>query len=294
MNVKSKKYKIGNVEVTRISDLILDNYTHASLLPDWNSLTNQQKMESTGSMEAKTAFMSNHTWLVKTRNHTILVDTGVGNYKDRPFTPYFDNLDTPYLQNLRDAGVKPEDVDYVLTTHLHVDHVGWNTRLSHGEWVPTFPRAKYVFSKKEYEYFKDPANKNDRNKTSVIIQKDSVEPIVEAGLAEMIDIDGSDFIDGLTFEPTPGHTVDHASITLTSKGENAIFSGDLFHNPLQIHYPEFNSIFDAFDEKSRTSRLWGIHYAIENDATVFSSHFAESSAGVVRKQGKKFDWEYLI
>ena len=217
----------------------------------------------------------------------------VGNDKERPFTPYFDHLHLSYLDKLSNVGIKPEDVDYVLMTHLHVDHVGWNTRLSNGEWVPTFPKAKYVFSKEEYEYYKDPANHNDRNKTSVIIQKDSILPIIEAGLAEMIYIDGSEFTEGLSFKPTPGHSINHSSITLSSRGKNALFSGDIFHAPIQVRYPELNSIFDAFTDQARSSRLWGIEYAADQHATVFSSHFPESSAGLVEQKGKKFNWQYI-
>jgi Zn-dependent hydrolases, including glyoxylases len=293
MNIESKTYKVGDVEVTRISESIIDNLTHVSLFPDWNLLTDQQKKASLYSMEAKPALLSTHTWLVKTRKHIILVDTAAGNDKERSFTPYFDHLHLPYLEKLSKAGIKPEDVDYVLMTHLHVDHVGWNTRLSNGEWIPTFPNAKYVFSKGEYEYYKDPVNHNDRNKTSVIVQKDSVLPIIEAGLAEMICIEGTEFIDGLSFKPTPGHSINHSSIILSSRGENALFSGDIFHNPIQVCYPELNSIFDAFADQARSSRLWGVEYAADHHATVFSSHFPESSAGLVARSGEGFEWQYI-
>ena len=293
MDIESKTYEVGDVEVTRISESILDSFTLASLFPDWNSLTDQQKMALSGSVEAKSTLMSTHTWLIKTRKHTILVDTAAGNDKDRPFTPYFDHLHLSYLEKLSNAGIKPGDVDYVLMTHLHVDHVGWNTQLSNGEWMPTFPNAKYVFSKEEYDYYKDPANHNDRNKTSVIIQKDSILPIIESGLAEMIYIDGSEFIDGLSFKPTPGHSINHASITLSSRGENALFSGDIFHFPIQVNYPELNSIFDAFADQARSSRLWGVMYAADHHATVFSSHFPESSAGLVARSGENFKWQYI-
>ena len=293
MDIESKTYRVGEVEITRITESVLDSFTPSSLLPGWNSLTEEQKMASPYTMEAKPSLLSTHTWLVKTRKHTILVDTASGNDKERPFTPYFNQLSLPYLERLSDVGIKPEDVDYVLMTHLHVDHVGWNTRLYNGEWIPTFPNARYVFSKEEYEYYKDPANHNDRNKTSVIVQNDSILPIIEAGLAEMIYIDGTEFIDGLSFKPTPGHSVNHSSITLSSRGENALFSGDIFHNPVQISCPELNSIFDAFTDQARSSRLWGVEYASEHHATVFSSHFPQSSAGRVVSSGENYKWFYI-
>lgn len=237
--------------------------------------------------------MSIHTWLLKTKKHTIIIDPGVGNCKNRPFTPDFHHLNTPFLKRLRKTGFKPEDVDYVLMTHLHVDHVGWNTTHSDGELIPTFSNAEYIFSKKEYEYFNDPANHNERNKTSVLVQKDSIQPIIDAGLASMIKVDDYEVVDGLKFVSTPGHSIDHVSITLTSQGENALFSGDLFHTPVQIQYPELNSIYDAFGDLALKSRRWGINYAKDHHATVFSSHFPLSSAGHIVEHGKSFEWKFI-
>ncbi len=126
----------------------------------------------------------------------------------------------------------------MLHTHLHVDHVGWNTTLVNGRWVPTFPKAKHVFSAKEYAYFTDPANLNERNRTSFQVQADSVTPIVESGMAEMIEVRGDEVIPGFSLHSTPGHTVDHASILLESAGAHAIFPGDIAHHPIQIVEPQ--------------------------------------------------------
>lgn len=295
--LKNKVYRIGDITVTRIGELILDQYTPALLFPDWDAkmLINHQNWLSPDSMSQtfEYAFMNVHTWVLKTPRHTILIDPGVGNNKNRPYTPAFAHLQLPFLERLAEAGVKPEAVDFVLMTHLHVDHVGWNTRFVDGRWIPTFPNARYIFSKKEFEYYQDPANHTDRNKTSVIIQQDSVVPMIEAGLAEMINIDGSEFIDGLSFRPTPGHSVDHSSICLSSCGENALFAGDLLHHPIQIRYPELNSTFDAFTEQARASRLWALKFATEQRALLFSSHFPESAAGTVAHKEGKFAWQYL-
>ncbi|HEY3425415.1 MAG TPA: MBL fold metallo-hydrolase [Negativicutes bacterium] len=297
MTIKSKTYQVGDVNVTRIDELVLNNVTPSALFPNWDTevLRDHQSWLSPGSMDAnlKYALMSVHTWVVKTRHHTILIDTGVGNDKERPFTPGFDHLQLPYLEKLSAVGVEPEAVDYVLLTHLHVDHVGWNTRRVNGHWVPTFPNARYVFSKTEYEYYKDTANHNTRNKTSVVIQQDSVVPIIEAGLADMINIDGSEFIDGLSFNPTPGHSIDHSTISLSSCGAEALFVGDLLHHPIQVRYPEWNSMFDAFPEQACSSRLWALEYAAKRQAILFSSHFPESSAGLVTRKGKRFAWHYI-
>ncbi len=239
------------------------------------------------------ALMSVHTWVVRTPRHIILIDTGVGNDKNRPYTPGFDHLQLPYLEKLAAIGVKPEAVDYCLMTHLHVDHVGWNTQCKDGQWVPTFPNARYVFSQKEYEYYTNPANHTERNKTSVIILKDSIVPVINAGLADMITIDGSEVVDGIAFMPTGGHSIDHASIRLSSRGEEALFTGDLLHHPIQVRYPELNSIFDAFGEQAQRSRCWALEYAVRQHATLFCSHFPESSAGTVTYSGQNFSWQYL-
>lgn len=296
MNMKGKTYQVGDATVTYVGEIITNNVMPSTLFPNWSPdlLADHQSWLSGNSIDpySKQLFMSIHTWVVKTKYHTILIDTGVGNNKRRPFTPHFDNLQLPYLQNLLSAGVEPEAVDYVLATHLHVDHVGWNTQKVDDQWVPTFPNARYVFSKAEYEYYQNPANHNDRNKTSVIVQKDSIEPIIAAGLADMIKIDGNELIDGLSFKPTPGHSIDHTSIALTSQGEEALFVGDLLHHPIQVRYPELNSIYDAFPEQARLSRRWALEYAAEHKAILFCSHFPESSAGTVAHYNHTFHWTY--
>lgn len=296
MFINFKTYQVGDVQVTRVGELILESYTPTSLFPNWDTkpLMDHQHLLSPNSMDVGfQPLMSVHTWVVRTKDHTILIDPGVGNNKSRPFTPAFDHLQLPFLERLAAAGVRPEAVDYVLMTHLHVDHVGWNTQRVDECWVPTFPNARYVFSKTEYEYYKDPANHTDRNKTSVIILQDSIIPIIDAGLAEMINIDGSEFIDGLSFIPSSGHSIDHSSISLSSCGEEALFVGDLLHHPLQVRFPELNSVFDAFAERSRSSRLWALEYAAERRAILFSSHLPESAAGLVIRDGERFAWQYI-
>jgi len=291
MNTRiTDNYEVGNVKIFPNNETVLNNLNIDNILPDLNSPNNPI---SRNTVNLEPICLSIHTWLLKTKKHTIIIDPGVGNSKNRPFTPNFHHLNTPFLEGLRRTGFKPEDVDYVLMTHLHVDHVGWNTTLSDGEWIPTFPNAEYIFSKKEYDYFNDPVNHNDRNKTSVLVQSDSIQPIIDAGLASMINVDGYEVVDGLRFVSTPGHSIDHASITLSSQGENALFTGDLFHTSVQIQYPELNSIYDAFDVQARSSRHWGIKYAIENHSIVFSSHFPESSKGKIIEDKNGLGWKYI-
>ena len=274
---RPKTYRIGSAEVTRIPELRLDGFTPAALLPDWPEVddASARRMPESFAPDGLRVLLSVHSWLIRDRGRTILVDAGAGNDKDRPHARYFDRLRTPYLDRLAAAGVAPEAVDYVLLSHLHVDHVGWNTRLVDGAWVPTFPNARYVFSRREYEFFGDPANRSERNRNSIQARLDSVDPVVAAGLADPIETDGREVIPGLSFHPTPGHSPDHASIVLESDGERAIFAGDVLHHPVQVERPDLVSIFDA-----------------DPEATLFASHFASTAAGRVVRDGNGFAWRF--
>ena len=290
----SSIYTVGDAKVARVVDCQIDAFEPAGLLPDWS--TQQQPlldaMPETMTPDGRRILLSIHSWVVWLGDKIILIDTGVGNDKPRPFAPYFDQLTTPYLGQLEALGIAPEAVDYVLHTHLHVDHVGWNTRLVDGRWQPTFPNARHVFSAKEYVFFSDPANAGNRHRTSFQTQQDSVTPIIEAGLADMIDIDGREAIPGFSFHSTPGHSVDHASIVLESAGNEALFAGDVFHHPVQVFAPHLLSIFDPDKNTTLRSRRWALDFATDRGALLFSSHFPASAAGTVSRRGADYTWAF--
>ncbi|HMH76417.1 MAG TPA: MBL fold metallo-hydrolase, partial [Candidatus Udaeobacter sp.] len=169
-----------------------------------------------------------HTFVVKTPDLTVLVDTCIGNDKDRGGRRPFHMLRTGFLDTLRAAGVAPDAVDVVICTHLHVDHVGWNTRLDDGRWFPTFPRARYLFARREWEHWTSEDDDGTRR-----IMADSVAPVLDAGLAELVSMDHQ-VTDEIRLEPTPGHTPGHVSVRLTSRGADAVITGDLMHHPVQI------------------------------------------------------------
>ena len=268
-------YSVGDARVARVQDCELENFKPIDLLPELSEEQRQrlERMPETLTRDGQHVLLSIHTWVIWLGGKTILIDTGAGNDKPRPFAPYFDRIKTPYLERLRSVGVSPEAVDYVLHTHLHVDHVGWNTSLVDGIWKPTFPNARHIFSAKEYAYFTEPANHTDRNRTSFQTVADSVTPVIEAGLADMIVIKGTEAIPGFTFHSTPGHTVDHASIVLESQGEQALFAGDVLHHPLQVYEPDLLSVFDPKRYPTLTSRRWALDFAADHNAAMFSSHF---------------------
>lgn len=275
MTTESTIYRVGDASITRITDRLLTTLPGPKILPDWTEAAvapwrDAMRPEMLND-DGQTLIMSVHSWLIRIGGLTVLVDTGIGNGKSRPFNRVFDQLNTDYLRRLASAGVTPEDVDLVLLTHLHVDHVGWNTRWIDGRWQPTFPNARYVYSQAEEDFYATPASEPRR-----MIFDDSVKPLIEAGLVQRMDNAGGEIEAGFRFHPTPGHSVGHMSISLTSNGQTALFGGDVMHHPLQLHHPDWNSVFCADGEPARESRAWALD-AIRNGSTYFSSHFPGSS-----------------
>jgi glyoxylase-like metal-dependent hydrolase (beta-lactamase superfamily II) len=283
-------HRIGSATITRVDETTF-GFAPEGLFPDWD----ERDSHALGACFATTSLdltnrrlsLQTHLWVVEIDGLTIIVDTGIGNGKARSFSKLFDRLDNPLLDRLKEAGFQREQVDYVLLTHLHVDHVGWNTHWLDGRWAPVFPNATYVFGKQEQDYFGTPAGAARR-----MVFEDSVLPIIEAGLARTVSDAGDEIIDGIQFVPTPGHSIGHMAISIRSRGETALFSGDVMHSPLQVYRPAWNSTFCLDQEQARTSRDWLLAHAAETKATVFAAHFPETSAGTVRHSRDGFEWRY--
>jgi glyoxylase-like metal-dependent hydrolase (beta-lactamase superfamily II) len=177
------------------------------------------------------------SYVVRMPGRTILIDTCVGNDKPRPENAVWNMRQGSYLDDLKRAGVTPEQVDTVVCTHLHVDHVGWNTRWLDGRWSPTFPNATYVIPGEEYEFWKRESERGDESSNCI---RDSVIPIVEAGRAQLVDPDHA-IAPSLRFEPTPGHTPGHVCVRLATPAGDAVFSGDLMHRTVQVAEPQWSS-----------------------------------------------------
>ena len=220
-----------------------------------------------------------HTFVVKAPDLTVLVDTCIGNDKDRGGRRPFHMLRTGFLDTLRAAGVTPEAVDVVICTHLHVDHVGWNTRLDDGRWVPTFPRARYLFARREWEHWTSEDDDGTRR-----IMADSVAPILDAGLAELVPMDHH-VTDEIWLEPTPGHTPGHVSVRLASRGADAIITGDLMHHPMQCAMPHRAAMFDMDKEAGRATRMGFVEKYADSGVLVIGAHFAGPTAGHIRTYG---------
>jgi glyoxylase-like metal-dependent hydrolase (beta-lactamase superfamily II) len=232
----------------------------------------------------QTVLGSIHTWLVRTPQSTILVDTCVGNDKERTL-PDMSGLALPWLERLAEAGVQPEDVDYVLCTHLHVDHVGWNTRLVDGEWVPTFPNARYLINQREFDFWKpdNPASAGIDINTNVF--EDSIQPVFDRDQILLWDGD-YEIDDSFRLAMATGHTPGHNVGWLESKGERALFAGDSMHSAMQVFEPSWSSAFCVDPDESAATRVRLIESCAENNALLCPAHFAAPHAYRVVPRGK--------
>ncbi|HWA19176.1 MAG TPA: MBL fold metallo-hydrolase [Devosia sp.] len=225
-------------------------------------------------------------WILRTGSETILIDSGVGNRKVRP-AARMHMLNTLVPQWLDAAGASPDAVSHVLMTHLHSDHVGWNTTLDGERWVPTFPQARYLIPKSDFDYFK---GLRDSGKTSDTSFDDSLMPIVEAGLADFIDT-RTELPGGLRPVEAFGHTPGMLNYWIKSKGDTGVFSADVFHHPVQILNPAWNTAFCIIPDAAITTRANLLTEAAASGALVMPCHFPAPHTGYVRKQGDGYAFE---
>jgi glyoxylase-like metal-dependent hydrolase (beta-lactamase superfamily II) len=229
--------------------------------------------------------MSIHSLVVETPSRRIVVDTGLGNDKQGRNVPTWNNRDGPFLDTMTAAGFPPDSIDTVLCTHLHVDHVGWNTRLVDGTWVPTFANARYLFGKIEYEHWRDHSDTPDKK----AVFADSVKPIVDAGKAELIASDAR-LTDEISMIPTPGHSPGHMSIHIRSDGEEGLLTGDVAHHPCQMAHLDWSSTADSDPIRSAETRRALFARFADRPVLVIGGHY---NAGHVRREGDAFKFVAL-
>ena len=216
-------------------------------------------------------------FVLEIRGQRLVIDTCVGNDRDREL-PQCADLQTAFLEDLKSAGFDPNSIDFVLCTHLHFDHCGWNTKLEGGHWVLTFPKARYLFGRKEWAYWQQVLKEKSQDVRHIL---DSVQPIIDAGLAVFVDTNHK-LMDEIWLEPSHGHTPGHVSVHVSSRGQEAVVTGDVFHNPIQLAEPEICSAACVDKEMSRQTRREFIARYGNGPVRFFAIHFNEPVGRVVR------------
>ena len=282
---------LGDMKIARVLEMNTPDFDPYEFFPettqdDWEPHLHWLKPHAMDPISGNLVFPM-QSYVVRSKHHTILIDSCVGNDKERPFRPNWHRKnDSTYMDNLATLGLSPEDVDIVMCTHLHPDHVGWNTKLLDGRWVPTFPNAEYVFSRKEFDYWKE---FNERRPLDHLI--DSVLPIEAAGQAKLVAND-HEIDDSVWLESTPGHTPDHFSIRLSSAGSDAVFTGDMIHSPIQTYQPDWSARPDYQNAIAGNTRRVFLEKYCESGVLVCTSHFPLPSAGLIVPDGNAFKFEY--
>ncbi|MET4798549.1 MBL fold metallo-hydrolase [Bradyrhizobium sp. LB11.1] len=282
----SLKYSAGDLTIHRIIEQETTFLPALDLLPGLTAdvlAENRPWMKKAKALDDEDVLiLCFQSYVIKTPHHTILVDSCIGNDKPRPRPKWNMKTDDTYLRGLAGAGFSVEDIDFVMCTHLHVDHVGWNTRIENGRWVPTFPKARYVFAKQEFDYWTE-----QNAKAEVAPFADSVLPVVEAKRHEIVGNDHQ-IGDHVRILPTPGHTPGHVAFTFGRGKDDAVFSGDLMHSPIQTLYPEMSVKFDVDQAQAATTRRGFLERYCDTDTLCCTAHFPSPSVGKIRRKGSGF------
>ena len=227
------------------------------------------------------ARLSVHALVVDTPSRRIVVDTCVGNHKNLPLEQWSQRKG-PFLEDLEASGFPAESVDTVLCTHLHFDHVGWNTILVDGRWRPTFPNARYLVAREEWAHWE--AQEGDFATT---VLSESVRPVWQAGLIDLVDTSHR-VCDEVWLEPTPGHTPGHVSVRISSREEDAVITGDMIHHPCQFAEPGWGSVADSDLDQGIATRESFFERNVDTPTLVIGTHFAGPTAGRVVRDGRAY------
>ncbi|MBT2441753.1 MBL fold metallo-hydrolase [Streptomyces sp. ISL-36] len=292
-NQSTQRTMLGDVEIVRVVEWQGGFAPARHLVPDSGAEVWKDNEDWLApdhwQPDSDTAVMALQTWVLRSGGRTVLIDTGVGNGRERPGMPQFHHWQGDFLGPLARAGVRPEDVDIVVNTHIHADHVGWNTRDVGGQWVPTFPNAQYLIPAADDAHFGSApggAGGDGRPSDDDLVYADSIAPVRRAGQAVLWDGDHR-IDDHLTLESAPGHTPGSSVMRLASRGERAVFVGDVLHSPVQILRPACNSCFCLDPEQAAASRRRILRRAASEGELVVPAHFAGTGAVEVHRDGER-------
>ena len=289
-------HSIGDARVTGVIEYSGPTHDPAFLYPAVDKAERDAVLKANASWLAPNHYAPNidrlivtiQLWVVQAGGNVIIIDTGVGNRKPRA-AERMDRLNTLVMPWLESIGAGPNQVTHVVMTHMHTDHVGWNTVEKDGRWVPTFPKARYLFPRDEFDHWKDLYDRGDKDVNQGSFA-DSVLPVIEAGLGEFMD--GKAEVAGcLAPEPVPGHAPGMLSFRLRSRGEEGLFCADILHNAIQIVRPDWNDRYCLWPDKALESRAAGLKRACERGALLMPMHLGAPYCGYVRRQGDGYAFE---
>lgn len=286
---------IGRFAISRVIDLDGVPFPAETIYPDATEAVIRAEQRRLGERFIDGAslalLLSFHCYVVRTPRHTILVDTCIGNHKERPTRPPWHRREGLFIERLRAAGVTPDAVDIVLCTHLHADHVGWNTRLVDGRWAPTFPNARYLISEEEYRFWLRQHESSPASPVTYGAFADSVLPVVAAGQAVMVR--AHHLVEaGIGLEAAPGHTPGNVLVHVEDAGAHAVLCGDVLHHPVQFAHPEWSTRFCTDPVQSRTTRERFLNRFADTGARVLPAHFQTPTTGRVVRDGRGFGFHF--
>jgi glyoxylase-like metal-dependent hydrolase (beta-lactamase superfamily II) len=278
-----RHWRVGDVDIARIVEVYGFEDDISMLLPE----ATPQYVQQFGWLQPHFAtpdgrmIISFQCFVLRSRGRTAMIDTCIGNDRKREFD-VFCNMQNTFLEDLSTAGFPAEQVTDVLCTHLHFDHVGWNTRLVNGKWMPTFPQARYLFGRREWQHWTHLRDTGGYHHLDHL--QDSIDPILEAGLEQFIDADFR-LTDEVSLIPTPGHTPGHVSVLIESRGERAVITGDLMHSPIQIAIPATEARFDMDKSLAARTRCDFVQRFSNSGTLIIGTHFPEPTAGHIVPDG---------
>lgn len=287
--------RIGDFEIHRITEFEGAFIAPEAFFPDFDP----QALDADPDMKAPHLIdpvsgrlvFSFHCYLLKTGRHTVLIDSCLGNDKERPTRPQFHRMHSPFLDDLARAGVRPEDVDFVMCTHLHWDHVGWNTRLDNGRWVPTFPNAKYIMARREFDHWQAAHAASREDTPHKRAFEDSVLPVVRTGQSLLVNDDYA-LEDGLWFERAPGHTPGNVVIHARSRDDRGVFLGDVIHHQFQIMHPKWSTVACSDRAQSFATRMRLIEEHAAAGTRLLPGHFPAPTVGRIVRRANGYRYAF--
>jgi glyoxylase-like metal-dependent hydrolase (beta-lactamase superfamily II) len=277
------RWRVGEVEVFSIPEVVSFNDDINVLLPNATPelVLKYPWLQPNYATPEGRMIINFQGFVVKAGGRNIVVDTCIGADRQREYD-VFCNLKSDYMEDLKSIGVTPDNVDTVLCTHLHFDHVGWNAQRLNDRWVPTFPKARYLFGRIEYEHWM--GLYRTKGYHDLLHVEECVMPIIEAGLVDLIEMEHR-INEEISLEPTPGHTPGHVSVRIRSRGEQAIITGDMLHTPLQIAVPDWIGNFDMDRALAAQQRARFVKASADKPLLVIGSHFPQPTAGHIVSDG---------